>query len=76
MMSTQPIAAPAPDTADLQRRMDATTRELELTKAMLCLAELRLNAALGMPAKQIARMVRDLDAVPTLQPAEPNGVPA
>jgi hypothetical protein len=62
--------------ADLQLRLDATVRELELTKAMLRLAELRLNAALGMPAKQIARIVRDIDAVPGPLPVEQNGVPA
>lgn len=62
--------------ADLRQRLDATLRELELTKAMLRLAELRLNASLGMPAKQIARISRDIDAVSGSLPVEQNGVPA
>lgn len=51
--------APGQSEADLQQRLDAALRELETTKAMLRLAELRLNAALGMPADQLVRTLLD-----------------
>jgi hypothetical protein len=50
------------DGATLQERLDAALRELETTKTMLRLTELRLNTALGMPSEQVARMVRDFDS--------------
>jgi len=44
-----------------QLQVEALQRELTLTKALLQLTELRLNAALGMPAQDLARCVEALN---------------
>lgn len=45
-----------------QQQIEALRRELTLTRALLQLTELRLNAALGMPAQELARCVEALNS--------------
>ncbi len=40
-----------------QQQIEALQKELAMTKALLQLTELRLNAALGMPAQELAGCV-------------------
>ena len=44
-----------------QQQIEALQRELTVTRALLQLTELRLNAALGMPAQDLARCVEALN---------------
>lgn len=44
-----------------QQQIEALRKELAATRALLQLTELRLNAALGMPAQELARCVNALN---------------
>lgn len=44
-----------------QQQIQALRRELAMTRALLQLTELRLNAALGMPDEDLARCVEALN---------------
>jgi hypothetical protein len=48
-----------------QQQIEALRRELTVTRALLQLTELRLNAALGMPAQELARCVEALNGAST-----------
>lgn len=47
--------------ADHQQQIQALQSELAVTKALLQLTELRLNAALGMPAQDLAQCLEALN---------------
>jgi len=44
-----------------QQQIEVLRRELTVTRALLQLTELRLNAALGMPAQDLAQCVEALN---------------
>jgi hypothetical protein len=48
--------------ASQEEQLAKTQRELDLTKAMLHLTELRLNIALGMPVDQLRRAAQAVDS--------------
>ena len=53
-----------------QQQIESLRRELTVTRALLQLTELRLNAALGMPPQELARCVEALNVSGTALPIE------
>lgn len=56
-----------------QQQIEALQRELTVTRALLQLTELRLNAALGMPAQELARCVEALNTTGTAPQGKAGG---
>lgn len=54
-----------------QQQIEALQRELTVTRALLQLTELRLNAALGMPPQELARCVEALNGAGAARQAAP-----
>lgn len=56
-----------------QQQIASLRRELTVTRALLQLTELRLNAALGMPPQELARCVEELNSTGTAPQVKAGG---